>query len=58
MINSVFDCQAKTAALKSLGLAAEVRVWGTAAGLNFALESARGHRLWEEFPAPGDTHGG
>lgn len=58
MINSVFDCPMKTAALESLGLAAEARAWGTAAGLNFALESARGHRLREEFPAPGDKHGG
>lgn len=58
MINGVFNCKMKIAALKSLGLNAEVRVWGTVAVLNFALESARGHRLWEEFPTPGDTQGG
>lgn len=57
MINGVFGCKVKIAALKSLGLNAEVRMWGTAAVLNVALESARGHGLWEEFPTPGDTQG-
>lgn len=38
MINRIFDCKMEIAALKFLGLNAEVSVWGTVAVLNFALE--------------------